>query len=121
MERIQGHCPMGCGETLFLGDGGHVTCSWVECPRPTAVDELLASSEIEHRAMIRETSFTIEHPLRERLDGELHKCVIHEELQALCGPPSKPGLYRLVPRHPDLDSEPYRPGQLPGWDLERIS
>ena len=38
---IRGKCPMGCGETLFVGAGGHITCSWVDCPRPDAADALL--------------------------------------------------------------------------------
>jgi hypothetical protein len=41
VERVAGECPMGCGRTLFLGDGGHVTCSLIGCPAPGAVDELL--------------------------------------------------------------------------------
>lgn len=41
MTEITGRCPMGCGATLFLGAGGHVTCSWIECPNPAAADELL--------------------------------------------------------------------------------
>lgn len=41
--KVQGYCPMGCGATLFLGEGGHITCSWLECPRPHAADELLAA------------------------------------------------------------------------------
>lgn len=35
---VQGYCPMGCGRTLFLGEGGHVTCSWAMCPNPSAVE-----------------------------------------------------------------------------------
>src|SRR5690242_8844210 len=80
MQRVQGHCPMGCGETLFLGEGGHVTCSYINCPRPTAVDELLADSETEHIVVIGEETFSIQHPLRERLDGELHDCALHLDL-----------------------------------------
>lgn len=38
---VAGQCPMGCGTTLFLGEGGHVTCSFVECSNPGAADELL--------------------------------------------------------------------------------
>jgi hypothetical protein len=38
---VQGRCS-ACGlTTLFLGAGGHVTCSWAECPNPGAADELL--------------------------------------------------------------------------------
>lgn len=40
--RVAGVCPNGCGRTLFLGSGGHVTCSWIDCPNPAAPDELLA-------------------------------------------------------------------------------
>jgi hypothetical protein len=32
---------MGCGETLFLGAGGHVTCSYIPCPDPSATDDVL--------------------------------------------------------------------------------
>ena len=39
--RVQGRCPMGCGETLFLGAGGYVTCSWIDCPEPDAATRLL--------------------------------------------------------------------------------
>ncbi|MFC8008712.1 DUF6085 family protein [Streptomyces cinereoruber] len=39
--RVQGYCPACRGESLFLGSGGHVTCSRLDCPAPTAVDDLL--------------------------------------------------------------------------------
>lgn len=39
--RVQGKCPHGCGDTLFLGAGGHVTCSWLHCPDPAAADLFL--------------------------------------------------------------------------------
>lgn len=42
---VAGRCPMGCGSTLFLGAGGHVTCSFVDCPDPAAVDELLKAAD----------------------------------------------------------------------------
>ncbi len=38
---VAGTCPMGCGKTLFLGAGGHVTCSWIKCPDPARADKLL--------------------------------------------------------------------------------
>ena len=38
---IQGRCP-ACGwGSLFLGDGGYVTCSRIECPEPDAATTLL--------------------------------------------------------------------------------
>lgn len=39
--RVAGRCPACNGETLFLGSGNYVTCSWIECPRPTMVAEYL--------------------------------------------------------------------------------
>ncbi|WP_030975186.1 DUF6085 family protein [Streptomyces sp. NRRL S-1824] len=38
---VQGRCP-GCGGGgLFLGSGGHVTCPRIDCPNPSAADDLL--------------------------------------------------------------------------------
>lgn len=38
---VKGRCPACRGESLFLGSGGYVTCSRLDCPNPSAVDELL--------------------------------------------------------------------------------
>lgn len=43
---IRGYCPMGCGETLFIGAGGYITCSWLTCPNPTAVCDLLDNRDL---------------------------------------------------------------------------
>lgn len=46
MQTVQGRCP-ACGWTsLFLGDGGHVTCSRLECPNPCAADQLLHGEHV---------------------------------------------------------------------------
>ncbi|SFD13463.1 DUF6085 family protein [Streptomyces aidingensis] len=38
---VQGRCP-ACGKpSLFLGAGGHVTCRRLDCPNPSAADDLL--------------------------------------------------------------------------------
>lgn len=42
-EVVVGFCPMGCGKTLFLGAGGHITCSFNLCPDPAAVDKMLSN------------------------------------------------------------------------------
>lgn len=47
MDRVAEVCPRGCGETLFLGEGGHVTCSNSACPDPSAVDALLSRPFLE--------------------------------------------------------------------------
>lgn len=93
--RVQGHCPMGCGETLFLGSGGYVTCSFSTCPRPDAVADLLDDHETEHIVELGESGFTVRHPLRERLDDALMQCDLHAYIASLPGPPSKPGRYRV--------------------------
>jgi hypothetical protein len=39
---VQGRCP-ACGtKGLFLGDGGYITCSLVDCPQPDAATEVIA-------------------------------------------------------------------------------
>ncbi|MCX5144633.1 DUF6085 family protein [Streptomyces sp. NBC_00338] len=43
---IQGRCPACGSASLFLGEGGHVTCSRIDCPNPGAVDDLLQGGEV---------------------------------------------------------------------------
>ncbi|MBZ6290436.1 helix-hairpin-helix domain-containing protein [Streptomyces olivaceus] len=38
---VQGRCPACGGTSLFLGEGGHVTCSRIDCPAPGEADDLL--------------------------------------------------------------------------------
>jgi hypothetical protein len=95
---IPGYCPMGCGRTLFAAVGGHITCSYIHCPRPTAVDDLLEDQETDHLVTFDVTGFTVRHPLRERLDDALMSCRLHEFCAGLDGPPALPGLYRVAPR-----------------------
>ncbi|TKJ24377.1 hypothetical protein A6V29_04940 [Blastococcus sp. CCUG 61487] len=97
---------MGCGQTLFVGDGGHVTCSYALCPRSDAVDEILADRETEHVVVLAEETFSVQHPLRERLDDELFTCPLHEWLQQQDGPPEAPGRYRVREPYGDSIWEP---------------
>lgn len=94
MADVAGYCPMGCGETLSVMGGGHVTCRRLECPRPDAVSVILADRETEHLVTFSPTAFTVRHPLRERLDDALMDCKLHEFIAALPGPPVSSGLYR---------------------------
>lgn len=41
MTDVQGRCPACRGASLFLGEGGHVTCARLDCPNPCAADQLL--------------------------------------------------------------------------------
>jgi hypothetical protein len=95
-ERVAGYCPMGCGETLFVGAGGFVTCSNLPCPRPDAVSDLLGDRETEHVVKLGERVFTVRHPLRERLDDALMTCDLHEWIECRAGPPAATGRYRVV-------------------------
>ncbi|MFJ2568978.1 DUF6085 family protein [Streptomyces halstedii] len=45
MPDVQGRCPACGAVSLFLGEGGHVTCSRADCPAPDAADELLHGLE----------------------------------------------------------------------------
>ncbi|MFJ2004769.1 DUF6085 family protein [Streptomyces chartreusis] len=93
---VQGHCP-ACGwASLFVGDGGFLTCSRLECPQPDAAHQILATGEIEHIVQFREDEFTIRHPARERLDDALMRCDLHRHLASLPGPPMVLGRYRAV-------------------------
>ena len=40
-QQVQGRCTACRGHSLFLGEGGHVTCSRLDCPNPSAADQLL--------------------------------------------------------------------------------
>lgn len=92
LPKVAGRCPMGCGATLFVGAGGHVTCSLLGCPRPTAADELL-HLPTEHYVVFDEHGWTLEHPARERIEGAMHGCAVYEQLRALDGAPVRPGRY----------------------------
>lgn len=52
---VGGYCPMGCGQTLVV----------------------LADPEVEHVVRLDETEFSLQHPLRERLQGRLLDCGMH--------------------------------------------
>jgi hypothetical protein len=95
--KVAGYCPMGCGETLFLGSGGYVTCSFTGCPRPDAAAGVLNDREAHHTVRLDEAGFTIRHPLRERLDDELMRCSLHRWIARLNKPRGGVGfgMYRV--------------------------
>lgn len=44
--RIANRCP-GCGhQTLFIGNGGWITCSWIGCKAPS-IDEAFEQSRVD--------------------------------------------------------------------------
>lgn len=113
MQDVRGYCPMGCGETLFLGEGGYVTCSWFSCPMPDAVSRLIEDRpETGHIAVFADDdTFTIEHSVRERLSGSLFDCPLQKYLTSLVAAPVSPGRYRVN----KYDQAPY------GWTFMEIT
>jgi hypothetical protein len=92
---VKGLCPMGCGETLFLGAGGHVTCSWHACPDPGRLDKIVNDPEVlEHIVWLAGDGFSIQHPLRER-PQELDQCELQGWFLDQDGPPAPDGRYRV--------------------------
>lgn len=93
---VAGFCPMGCGTTLTLMCDGHIACKKLTCPSPFAVSQILMDQETEHLVTFTETSFTVTHPLRERVDTATHGCTLPEYVEGLDRPPVEPGVYRAL-------------------------
>ena len=84
---------MGCGPRLTLTASGHIRCGNPDCPHPGKVDDLLDDplSHV-HVVRIRESDFTIQHPLAER-GGKLMECEILQRIAAEGRAPVAPGDY----------------------------
>lgn len=95
MLDVRGFCPMGCGQTLHLGEGGYLYCRKLKCPDPSAASEVLDDRETEHVVTFTLTGFTIRHPLKERLGDKLLTCDLQELLSAQT-PPQVMGRYRSI-------------------------
>lgn len=112
MIKVQGYCPMGCGQTLFLADSGNITCNYRSdtdgCPQPDAASMLLEDRETEHIVELREDGFTIRHPLRERLNDDLLSCDLHTYISYLPPAGRRPGRYRAR----------YNPAGVGTWQFE---
>lgn len=114
--KIMGFCPMGCGETLEMrltlsptpgsrddlstSSSNNVppatlVCVSADCPRPSAAGELLADAETEHIIIFDSRGFTVQHPLRERLDGELFGCSVHQQIRDNPESQGRLGRYRV--------------------------
>lgn len=100
MVDIRGYCPMGCGETLSVLDayplGERIECTEAACPDPLAATKILDDPETEHIVTIYTATFTIRHPLRERIGNGLDHCTMHQRLVDLDEPPVPPGTYRVT-------------------------
>lgn len=100
MRGVRGRCPACGSEALFLGSGGHLTCSIAECPDPGAVTHLLCRPAY-HVLQVgaAEDGWALQHEVTcmpDLLDCELHYRV-KRCMDALTGPPVPPGRYRVNP------------------------
>jgi hypothetical protein len=80
------YCPMGCGQHLHLMPSGMIQCLGKECPRPDAVQKILSNPVTDDVVLFGSDSFTVLHPLKERL-GDLWTCQVHTACTQLDGPP----------------------------------
>lgn len=78
---IAGICP-ACGQQDLILLEARVTCGNGDCPRPTAVHELLSSATTDHLVDLQPSSFDVQHPLIERLDSGLFDCWLAGEVFA---------------------------------------
>lgn len=86
---------MGCGTTLHLNTvNGFIVCLNAKCPDEGAAQKILSDPESEHIVFFGQDSFTVRHPLRDRL-GDLPACPVHTLCAGSGGPPGgKAGEYR---------------------------
>jgi hypothetical protein len=97
--KIVGHCPVCGRQTLRLKRGGLIHCANTACVNRVAVTALLGTKEIEHTIVVRDDeSWTLQHPLRERISGDLFECRFHDEVNLDIGNGACPGAgtYRLI-------------------------
>lgn len=127
VNEVAGFCPMGCGQTLFLTGDGYISCSNRDCERALAVSEILGDGEHEHIVVLSPGTFTVRHPLRERLNDSLMACPLAADIRALKGPPLRPGRYRVWRRPKagrrdwaweQLEIHPQRPPQQEASDAQ---
>lgn len=104
--RVEGVCPMGCGETLETRTarrGGAwsstVWCANQDCPDALMAHKVLAS-DTDHVVTCREEGFAITHPLRERFT-DMTECDLHVTMRKI-GPTMETGRWRATP----ADGEP---------------
>lgn len=119
---IDGFCPM-CGKrslavevSLVRGPTARVRCYHPDCPDPEGIDKLMQDSEVHHILDVNEwQTWTLKHPLRERINGNLFECPLHGFLRqefAFRYPPEQ-GRYRYVSTN--TEDQNYGP-----WEAEKL-
>lgn len=68
---VKGICP-ACNsrDGLFIGDGGYLTCAWIECPEPDAPHRALNNEGRYRVAVIA----AVERPMLTLEDSPLSDC-----------------------------------------------
>lgn len=94
--RINGYCP-ACGAAELIMDyaTANLRCDARGCPRPDAAHEILQDAQTEHVVTFTDDGFTLKHPIKERLDDDLLRCVVHRWI-ADHNPELNPGHYRVI-------------------------
>lgn len=84
---------MGCGQTLHLSaNTSMIMCLDPACPDQGAAQKILSDPQSEDVVIFGADSFTVRHPLKERL-GDLVACPVHSACSMLPGAPGS-GAYR---------------------------
>lgn len=94
-------CPQGCGATL-RSQHNTLVCVAPDCPDPDSVTKLLGEGLQEHRLVIkygRHVTWTLKHPLCERIDDDLFECPFNQWESLLSNDTSSVvgvGEYRMI-------------------------
>jgi hypothetical protein len=115
-RKIVGVCPMGCGETLFLGDGGHITCSYAGCPDATAAGGLVSQAASAQRTQEAVTSAADRFKVEAELDAmRKHVAILLRSLKGawwLDAAIAYQGLHRMI--HAPEETEQIAEAEAPG-------
>ncbi len=96
---VAGVCP-ACGKRALCVDlDGALTCMFQDCPRPTALAELLELEQgPRHIVELDEVGHAVQHPMIERLDEGVFNCKLYIWLTLLTDAPKPPGRYLVTGR-----------------------
>ncbi|QPX62171.1 hypothetical protein PBI_INDLOVU_56 [Mycobacterium phage Indlovu] len=115
---VAGYCP-ACGghDTLRLQPGmGIIKCAAPDCPDPEALSDLIDPPEgmhiRDHLVKLTRDGITVQHPMIERIEGELFGCAIAQAIIDAGRSPLEEGTYAV--QVTDLADHPN------DWNWERI-
>jgi hypothetical protein len=98
---IRGYCPAcGAAKLQAMSHVGIVHCTNPECPRLQAIHEILSTPVIDHLLVTHDRSWTLVHPLIERLDNAMLGCTVGDKvsfmMQTQSGPAEDDAVYRVT-------------------------